>query len=173
MQAYCALFSNGTEKDIERKEKDFENLVQKKGYNRMACEIIDKLQHKDITNNMKYFGIEFTKEEVQGAPINKLRSYLKEHLNLVDRFGNISTINVVAGRRKELKPIKRTTKYIKVDHNIVSPSPSRRGTKRMVPATPTKTPSKNNRFKLGERKEKKVLFDWEKGTKNKVKCLRL
>ena len=150
MEAYCAL--------LHISKNDFEELVKKKGYNRMACEVIDKLQHKDITNNMKYVGIEFTKKQVQGAPIGGLRNILKQYLKLMDMFGNVSTKNVVVKEKEKKEGTKRTTKYIDVDHNIVSPSPSRRGTKLMVPATPTKTPSKNNRFKLGERKEKKSSF---------------
>ena len=125
MKAYCTL--------CKEEESEFRNLAEKKGYNKLACDAIDKLQHKQITRHMKYYGIEFKHEQVQAAPVMWLRSNLKLHLKLLDSFGNVSATNVV---EKEKKAIKRTTKYINVDTNIVSPSPSRRELKRGLPATP-------------------------------------
>ena len=145
MKAYCTL--------CKEEESEFRNLAEKKGYNKLACDAIDKLQHKQITRHMKYYGIEFKHEQVQAAPVMGLRSNLKRHLNLLDSFGNVSARNIV---EKEKKPIKRTTKYVKVDTNIVSPSPSRRELKRGLPET-TKDKKVNKKIKsitLGERKKK-------------------
>ena len=119
MNAYCTL--------CKEEESEFQNLVEKKGYNKLACDAIDKLQHKQITKHMKYYGMEFTHKQVQAAPVMMLRARLKVHLNLLDSFGNVSARNVVG---KEKKRIKRTTKFVKVESNIVSPSPSTRELKR-------------------------------------------
>ena len=61
MKAYCTL--------CKEEESEFPNLAEKKGYNKLACDAIDKLQHKQITRHMKYYGIEFKAEQVQAAPV--------------------------------------------------------------------------------------------------------
>ena len=152
MKAYCTLF--------KEEEREFPNLVEKKGYNKLACDEIDKLQHKQITKHMKYYGIEFKEEQVHAVPVMWLRSRLKLHLKLLDSFGNVSARNVV---EKEKKAIKRMTKYIKVDTNIVSPSPSRRELKRGLSATP--------RHKKVKKRSNLLRINWVKGRRNKDKCL--
>ena len=102
---------------------------------------------------MKYYGIEFTEEQVHAAPVMMLRANLKVHLNLLDSFGNVSSRNVVG---KEKKRVKRTTKFVKVESNIVSPSPSTRELKRQFPATPRKY---NKKFKIERKNDQRQKFD--------------
>ena len=59
LKAYCNL--------CKEEESEFPTLVEKKGYNKLACDAIDKLQHKDITKHMKYYGIEFKKEQANSC----------------------------------------------------------------------------------------------------------